>query len=197
MKKLIAFVWTLLLVATITCGCSNKSSDNSTKSTNNDIPQNSITKEDPQSTTAISAPPVSDKSPQSTKLCVGMSQSDYRFIVPEGNRFDYNNYSFTQLDDSSYTMVRFDNKSFDVIDELHTISIDSLDCSHESFAGITKGMTILEVVSKVGIPQASTTFGLESTLFIAEDGTPYNVYWTREDDSLVVSSVVRLDNISN
>ena len=58
--------------------------------------------------------------------------------------------------------------------------------SHEDFEKITDGMSVFDVVERVGIPFGSFTSGVDSLSFKASDGSVYMVVW---DMNMKVSEV--------
>lgn len=124
---------------------------------------------------------------------VGMSGAEFRETVPDDARFDYLEYSFFNDDKGNNCVVRFDKYGDGSIAELRIFPSKSTDVSAESFASINEGMTLFEVVEKVGLPTGTATFGFASLVFAGDEGDYVIVIEPMNDPVSVVSVELRTD----
>lgn len=124
---------------------------------------------------------------------VGMSRTKFGEIVPEVVRFDYLEYSFFADDNGNNCVVRFDKSGDGSIAEVRIFPSKSTDVSAESFASIHEGMTLFEVVEKVGLPTGTATFGFASLVFAGDEGDYVIVIEPMNDPVSVVSVELRTD----
>lgn len=94
-------------------------------------------------------------------------------------------------------MVKFDygtGNEDPVVEDVRCFSCLWIRDSNYAFERLETGMSIYEVVSKVGIPCGSHTYGMSSSVYQAKDGTVYVVYWrtdsTEVDSDFLVDSIV-------
>lgn len=120
----------------------------------------------------------------------GMSREDYADRISSEDRFDYLSFSFYENWFGTPVVVRFDDEGKE-IEDVEILSKRDIDKSAKSFAEIQKGMDLYDVVAKVGTPTKSVTFGMISTIFEANDGTEYCIYWSEsaDRDTLIVTSI--------
>lgn len=129
-------------------------------------------------------------------LYLGMKYSDFATAVEEDLRFDIVGYSFYEKKNGDGMLVHFDNDS-NSIDEIKYYPRLFLDKSKDRFSEIEPGMSLYEVISLVGVPTKTTTFGMLTMVFSADDGTEYCIYFSNVGSAdykdLSVSAVIILD----
>ena len=125
----------------------------------------------------------------------GMSRMDYLATIPDEARFDYLDFSFYKNLFGDPVVVRF-NLDADVIADIQVYPKLRTDTSLKAFSELEKGMSIYDVVSKVGVPYRSSTSGMISMDFIANDGTVFCIYWKYVENGnekiLVVSDITTI-----
>lgn len=125
----------------------------------------------------------------------GMSRTDYSATIPDEARFDYLNFSFYKNLFGDPVVVRF-NSDADVIADIQVYPKLRTNTSMKAFSELEKGMSIYDVVSKVGVPYRSSTSGVISMDFIANDGTVFCIYWNYVENGnekiLVVSDITTI-----
>jgi hypothetical protein len=123
----------------------------------------------------------------------GMSRTDYTTTISDEDRFDCLNFSFYKNLFGDSVVVRF-SADFNTVADVQVYSKLGTNTSVKAFSEIETGMSIYDVVSKVGIPNRSTTSGMISMDFVANDGTEYRIYWnyldTENGRTLTVNEIV-------
>ncbi len=72
---------------------------------------------------------------------------------------------------------------------LTTETFDPVTPTPVDFESLEKGMGLLEVVSRVGLPVGTATFGVITLVFNASDGSQFVIYWI---DDMIVDSVLKM-----
>ena len=106
---------------------------------------------------------------------------DYAFLGKDS--FQYANFVFIKATDKKNVVAELDSEHKNVVD---IRAYRSVSPSHEDFEEITDGMSVFDVVERVGIPFGSFTSGVDSLSFKASDGSVYMVVW---DMNMKVSEV--------
>ena len=121
----------------------------------------------------------------------GMSVDDFFDQVPEERCFCYLGYIFynNQLGDPVVAQRSDDYKT---ISEIRSFSKYTIRPNRLTAEGIHPGMSVYDVVSKLGTPVGTATFGMITLAFDLEGGVRCVVYLGGElsDSDLVVTSVV-------
>ena len=71
---------------------------------------------------------------------------------------------------------------------LTTETFDPVTPTPADFESLERGMGVFEVVSRVGLPVGTASFGLITLAFNASDGSRYVIYWMPD---MTVDSVVK------
>lgn len=117
---------------------------------------------------------------------VGLSSTEFFQQVPKEDCFLYAGYTFFLNEQGDSCVVHFEQAG--PIDDAKSYSKDTIDRSARAFSEIVPGMTIYEVVEKVGIPTDSRTSGLDSLAFSVEEG----VYTVILDMSVYPATVIEV-----
>ena len=117
---------------------------------------------------------------------MGMTFEQYALIMPEGERLDFQGYSFF-LNDFNYPLwARFKD---DKIVQLVLIDVAKMDRSEAAFEALTAGMSIGEVMSKVGLPSISSEEEEMTLVYLLSDKLSYHLRYTLTDDILYLENV--------
>ena len=113
-----------------------------------------------------------DNTGRPVKEFIGMSYDEFCEKIPENHRSQY--YQFLFFSDSNgnpYAACLGQTEgTYTTVVECYSYSKNKFDTSVASFEQIVPGMTIFEVVEKVGIPMDAGTFGLATLVFQGDDG---------------------------
>ena len=130
---------------------------------------------------------------------IGMGKADFEECIPSESRYSYYAYCFYTNKWGNPVIVKFDygtGTEDPKVEDVRCFSRLGIRNSNRAFERLEKGMSIYEVVSKVGIPCGSHTYGMDSSAYQAKDGTVYTVYWWAEgvevDSEFFVDSVVSM-----
>lgn len=100
---------------------------------------------------------------------IGLTANEFHELFPEVNCFQYTYYTFFRNEQNDHCVVHFNESTF-LIDEAKYYNAKTIDKSDRSFNQLTEGMTIYEVVERVGIPTKSRTSGLSTVMIEGENG---------------------------
>ena len=118
-------------------------------------------------------------------ICVGMSFEDVEATLRDFSTFEYIGYLFYRDTEGQNVVARFDQdmKRIEEIKMFDPVSIDA-----QAFETLRVGMTIYEVVERIGLPTGSYTFGIASLNFESKDGT---VAWVQLDGDKVIDISIK------
>jgi len=132
--------------------------------------------------------------PEEKGMYIGMSRSDFNTIMPDTARTDFAEYSLLWPSEDWIMLAGFSGETLNGFD---AIPLEVLSRSPETFAEIKKGMSIFEVVSRMGYPDKFNRAGdsdkvaLDCTVFRSTDGLTYEIYWTYDESATwIVSDIV-------
>ena len=114
-----------------------------------------------------------------SELKVGMSLDDVKNILKDQQIFCFTDYIFfCDREGRDVVIVMADGRT---VQEIKIM--DHIIPTHEAFESLKFGMTLIEVIEKVGLPFQSTTSGFLTCDFISEDGTLYTANWGFDSES--------------
>lgn len=109
---------------------------------------------------------------------VGMSLEEFKERIPQDDYFEYIPYVFFRNSMGGHVVARLSD-SYEIV-QYDCFDPWQIDTSDAAFARIKIGMSVEEVVSIVGIPSGSPTFGLSTLEFTSDSGTRYVICLTGE-----------------
>ncbi len=114
-----------------------------------------------------------------SELKAGMSLDDVKNILKDQQIFCFTDYIFfCDREGRDVVIVMADGRT---VQEIKIM--DHIIPTHEAFESLKFGMTLIEVIEKVGLPFQSTTSGFLTCDFISEDGTLYTANWGFDSES--------------
>ena len=123
---------------------------------------------------------------ESGKVHVGMSYADFKEAIDGKECFQYVGYAFYETENGMIEAAHFDG-AYTEVKEVKSFDKAKTNRSTKSFESIREGMTIWEVIEKVGLPYGTETFGMISLAFKANNGDCYSIYWNTSDGWTVTS----------
>lgn len=117
---------------------------------------------------------------------IGKDRDYLNSLVPEDQRFDYQEYSFFEDSKGNPCVVVYGRRE---ISDFYTFPKKKVDTSKATFEKIQKGMTIYEVVELVGIPHRTATSGFSTMVFQGDDGE-YVIYFYASKIPCTVARIV-------
>lgn len=122
------------------------------------------------------------------EIKIGMSYDELDRINSENLYFNYRGYVFYVDSNGDNAVAEFGKSN-----SIETIkSFPKVKPSRKDFLEISNGMTVYEVVERVGIPFRTATFGVSSLDFKARDGSIFRVCWSGLD--MTVIDVYEVEN---
>lgn len=115
-------------------------------------------------------------------LYEGMSRSAFSAVAH--NCVTFKEYAIWWGTEDWIIIVSFNG---DTVYGFDAVPFETTKRSPETFAGIQKGMSMFEVVARLGGPEE---FDSDCTVFYATDESKYEIYWTNDDGAWVVSDIV-------
>lgn len=128
---------------------------------------------------------------------IGMKLEEFCDAFSEEEYFKYGDYLFFRNSINEHC-VAFVSEETNEISTLESYPEDQIECTDENFARIEAGMSMEQVVSMVGIPEGSCTFGMSTVCYHTETGNDYWIYLcleeTKQGTVYSVASVLLLDS---
>ena len=121
-------------------------------------------------------------------ITVGMTHAEARELVPK-DAFSYLDYCFYENTLGNSVVVQFSNDHKSVA-KINCYPKNIFDNSRLAFSGIKKGMSVQQVVSKVGIPDGSYTSGMITLAYKLNSNSQCWIYLDSAEEGYVVQSVV-------
>ena len=106
---------------------------------------------------------------------VGMSMDEFNSFMEGNDVFLYGPYAFWHDERENYFAAEFSNESFE-ISRIESFSNRDGKPTKRDFENIIEGMDIFQVVEILGNPLGSTTSGLSTLDFEADDGMVYRIH---------------------
>ena len=121
----------------------------------------------------------------------GMSVQEFHELIPKEQRFDYLHYSFYE-NEWGDTVIATCSADYKTVSKLHCCSKFTVHPTRSAAESITAGMSMEDVVNRLGTPVGSFTSGMITLAFDLSDSSQCLVYF---DDSthMGVTSVQFLD----
>ncbi len=119
-------------------------------------------------------------------LQIGMSYDEALAVVESDNTWMFHDYMFTKDTTGTGLAVKFGNDPH-VITAIQAVEPITPDA--HSFEQIEQGMTVFEVVERVGIPTRSVTFGLCTVDYECPNGDIFRISWDNEMKVSYISPV--------
>ncbi len=126
-----------------------------------------------------------EKAVENIDSYIGASYKELNYAFLGKESFQYANFVFIKATDKKNVVAELDSEHKNAVD-IHAYR--SVSPSHEAFEEITVGMSVFDVVERVGIPFGSFTHGISSLDFKASDGSVYRIIW---DADMNVSEVTK------
>ena len=106
----------------------------------------------------------------------GMSIQEFHELIPKEQRFDYLYYSF-YVNERGDPVVATCSTDLKTISKLHCCSKFTIHPTRSAAESITAGMSVEDVVSKLGTPVGSFSSGMITLAFDLADGSQCWVYF--------------------
>ena len=123
----------------------------------------------------------------SKQIAVGMSYEEFLSTKKDMNFLEYRNYVFYVGSYEKNIVVEFGRES-NLVEKIE--AFPKVRATEEDFYSIKAGMTVFDVVEKVGIPSNSVSFGLSTLDFECIDGLKFRVLW---DQNMKVIEVIKVN----
>lgn len=120
-------------------------------------------------------------------IAIGMTYDEVLSLQSDMKYLIHRNYMFYVDSDGKNIVVEFGNETYLVekIEDFQTVAAEQ-----DSFSSITEGMTVFDVVEKVGLPLRCTTSGLSTLDFQSMDGSMFRILW---DENMKVIEVTKVN----
>ena len=116
----------------------------------------------------------------------GMTFTEYSQLFPEEKRIDFCNYSICDNDKGFPVLIRCED---DKIVQIEVIDLSEVSDKSTRFEEITPGMTLSQVVHKVGAPDGYSKVDDETLMYNSRNERIYLIQFTLTDNVLYVQSV--------
>jgi len=116
----------------------------------------------------------------------GMTFTQYTELFPEDKRIDFCNYSICVNDKCFPVLIRCED---DKIVKIQVIDLSKASDKPERFEELTPGMTLSQVVQKVGAPDGYSKVDDMTLVYNSRNEWIYQIQFTSEDNVLYVKSV--------
>lgn len=117
----------------------------------------------------------------------GMPMEKFNELIPETERFDYLGYTFYDNDRGDPVVVR---DSEGVIVQIQCYPKQTIRATRAVAEKINTGMSVFDVVQRLGTPTGSATSGMITLGFQLEDGSRVVVYFDNQDSMKVTSTII-------
>ena len=128
---------------------------------------------------------------QAGKVSKGMSAAAFKDVIEGKVCFRYIDLAFYETTGGKFEVARF-NAEYTAVEEVRSFSKLATSRTAKSLESLKKGMTIWEVVEKVGLPDGSGSSGMITLEYIAKNGDYYWIYWDRSSGEWLVDTVINM-----